>query len=337
MENIVNRKWILTGYPEGLPDESTFRMEEAPVREPDDGEVLLETLWLSVDPYVRGRMSPVKSYVAPMTPGDVICGEAVARVLASRAPALSEGDLVLAPAGWQTHAVFPAEGLHRVQLPAERASLALGLLGMPGLTAYFGLFDVGSPRAGETVLVSGAAGAVGSAVGQMAKIAGCRAVGVAGSDEKVAWLTGKLGFDAALNYREHKDLRPALEPLCPDGVDVFFDNVGGSVSDAALGLINQNARIPICGQIAHYNAKNPPRGPRPFATLLVRRARAQGFIVFDFKDRYPEAMAKLREWVEGGRLKTRETVVDGIDKAPDAFLGLFSGENIGKMLVRVAP
>ncbi len=337
MENIVNRKWILTGYPEGMPDERTFRMEETPLAGPGEGEVLLETLWLSVDPYVRGRMSPVRSYVDPMTPGDVICGEVVARVLASRAPALSEGDLVLAPAGWQTHAVFPAEGLHRVRLPVERASLALGLLGMPGLTAYFGLFDVGRPRAGETVLVSGAAGAVGSAVGQMAKIAGCRAVGVAGSDEKIAWLTGELGFDAALNYREHKDLRAALEPLCPDGVDVFFDNVGGSVSDAALGLINQNARIPICGQIAHYNAKNPPRGPRPFATLLVRRARAQGFIVFDFKDRFPEAMGKLLEWVDGGRLKSRETVVDGIDNAPGAFLGLFSGENIGKMLVRVAP
>ena len=330
-----NECWILTGYPEGMPNDATFRRENRPVPEPTEGEVLLETLYLSVDPYMRGRMSPVKSYVAPYQPGDVVGGETVARVVASRHPGFAEGDLVLAPLGWCTAGVLAGALLQKVALPAERASLALGALGMPGLTAYFGLLDVGRPRPGETVLVSGAAGAVGSLVGQIARLMGCRAVGVAGGEEKVRWLTEELGFDAALNYKAHEDLREALGPLCPSGVDVYFDNVGGAVSDAALGLINLRARVVICGQIAQYNAKNPPRGTRPFATLLVRRARAEGFIVFDFKERFPEARRRLVDWVQEGRLKVRETVVEGFENAPKAFLGLFSGENTGKMVVRV--
>jgi hypothetical protein len=265
----------------------------------------------------------------------VISGDAVARVAASRHPGFAAGDLVLAPLGWRTAGVLPGGSLQKVALPATKASLALGALGMPGFTAYFGLLEVGRPKLGETVLVSGAAGAVGSLVGQLARMSGCRAVGLAGSDEKVRWLTEELGFDAALNYKAHDDLRDALAALCPDGVDVYFDNVGGAVSDAALGLINLRARIVICGQIAQYNAKNPPRGPRQFSTLLVRRARAEGFIVFDFEDRYPEARRRLSAWVDEGRLRVRETVVEGFENVPKAFLGLFSGENTGKMIVKV--
>ena len=327
--------WILTGYPEGMPDESTFRRERREVPEPGPGEVALETVFLSVDPYVRGRMSPVKSYVAPMRPGDVIAGEAVARVVESRDPAFAPGELALAPLGWRTAGVLGAHRLEKVTLPEPRASLALGALGMPGLTAYFGLLDVGRPRPGETVLVSGAAGAVGSLVGQIARMGGCRAVGVAGSDEKVRWLTGELGFAAALNYKAHDDVRDALGALCPDGVDIYFDNVGGAVSDAALGLINLNARVVVCGQIAQYNAKNPPRGLRPFATILVRRARVEGFIVYDFRERFPEARRRLASWVDDETLRVRETVVDGFENAPRAFLGLFTGENTGKMIVKV--
>ncbi len=335
MTTLQSECWILTGYPEGMPDDSTFRLERRPVTAPGDGEVLLETLYLSVDPYMRGRMSQVKSYVTPFQPGDVIGGAAVARVSESKHPEFAAGDLVLAPLGWRTAGVLAGGLLQKVALPAERASLALGALGMPGLTAYFGLLDVGRPRPGDTVLVSGAAGAVGSLVGQIARLMGCRAVGVAGSDEKIRWLTEDLGFDAALNYKTCDDLRAALAPLCPDGVDVYFDNVGGGVSDAALGLINLRARIVICGQIAQYNAKNPPRGPRPFATLLVRRARAEGFIIFDFKERFPEAQRRLSTWVAEGRLRVRETVVEGFENVPKAFLGLFAGENTGKMVVKL--
>lgn len=335
MTNRQSDCWILTGYPEGMPDESTFRRERRPLPAPAPGEVELETTFLSVDPYMRGRMSPVKSYVAALQPGDVISGEVVARVTASMHPGFAAGELVLAPLGWRTAGVLAGGSLQKVALPEARASLALGALGMPGLTAYFGLLDVGRPRPGETVLVSGAAGAVGSLVGQIARMAGCRAVGVAGSDEKVRWLEQELGFDAALNYKAHDDLRDSLAALCPDGVDVYFDNVGGAVSDAALGLINLRARLVICGQIAQYNAKNPPRGTRPFGTLLVRRARAEGFIVFDFKDCFPEAQRRLSAWVDEGRLRVRETVVEGFENAPKAFLGLFSGENIGKMIVKV--
>jgi NADPH:quinone reductase len=327
--------WILTGYPEGMPDETTFRLERRPVATPGDGEVRLETLYISVDPYMRGRMSTVKSYVAPLQPGDVIAGAAVARVAESRHPEFAAGELVLAPLGWRTAGVLAGALLQKVALPPERASLALGALGMPGLTAYFGLLEVGRPKPGETVLVSGAAGAVGSLVGQIARLMGCRAVGVAGSDDKVRWLTEELGFHAAVNYKAQENLREALAPLCPDGVDVYFDNVGGAVTDAALGLINLRARLVICGQIAQYNAKNPPRGPRPFATLLVRRARAEGFIIFDFKERFPEAQWRLSTWVEEGQLRVRETVVEGFANVPKAFLGLFTGENTGKMVVRL--
>ncbi len=327
--------WTLTDYPDGMPDATTFRRERRELPAPADGEVVLEAVYLSVDPYMRGRMSPVRSYTAPMQPGDVVPGETVARVVESRHHDFAVGDLVLAPLGWRTAGVLPGSALQAVTLPPEKASLALGALGMPGLTAYFGLLEIGRPKPGETVLVSGAAGAVGSLVGQIARLAGCRAVGIAGSDEKVRWLTGELGFDAALDYKAHEDLRAALAPLCPDGVDVFFDNVGGAVSDAALGLLNTRARVVICGQIAHYNAKNPPRGVRPFGTLLTRRARAEGFIVFDFRNRYPDALRHLAAWVDAGALRVRETVVEGFDGVPKAFLGLFSGANVGKMIVKV--
>ncbi|MCI4397822.1 MAG: NADP-dependent oxidoreductase [Acidobacteria bacterium] len=335
MTERINKRWRLAAYPEGMVDESAFQYMEAPVLPPGDGQVLVKVIWLSVDPYVRGRMSPVKSYVEPMKVGQTIAGQSVGQVLESRHPRFDKGDLVLGFTGWQSYAVMPGEELEKVALRALKASYALGVLGMPGLTAYFGLLEVGKAREGETVLVSGAAGAVGSTAGQIAKIKGCMVVGVAGSDEKARWLTEGLGFDAAVNYKAHPDLREALGAACPNGVDVYFDNVGGTVSDAAIGLINQKARIVVCGQIAHYNAKNPPRGPRILATLLVNRARAEGFIVYDFQQRFPTAMVELQRWMAEGRLKARETIIEGIENAPKAFLGLFEGANTGKLLVKV--
>ncbi len=335
MSERINKRWRLAAYPEGMVDESAFQYMEAPVLPPQEGQVLVKVIWLSLDPYMRGRMSPMKSYVEPMKVGQTITGQSVAEVIESRHPGFQKGDLALAFTGWQSYAVMAGDELEKIALRPAKASYALGVLGMPGLTAYFGLLEVGKIKEGETVLVSGAAGAVGSAAGQIARIKGCKAIGVAGSDEKTEWLTKGLGFDAAVNYKAHADLREALSGLCPNGIDVYFDNVGGAVSDAAIGLINQKARIVVCGQIAHYNAKNPPRGPRILASLLINRARAEGFIVYDFQSRFKAALVELQRWMSEGRLKTKETVVEGIENAPKAFLGLFEGANTGKLLVKV--
>ncbi len=335
MTERVNQRWRLAKYPEGVPDESAFQYLEAPVRAPGPGQVLVKVLWLSVDPYMRGRMSTLKSYAEPMQVGQTVVGEAVAQVLDSCCADFMKGDLAAGFTGWQTYAVTEGKELRKVDLPPTRASYALGVLGMPGLTAYFGLLDVGGIQEGETVVISGAAGAVGSTAGQIAKLKGCRAVGVAGSDEKVKWLVEELGFDAAVNYNRHPDLREALAEVCPRGVDVYFDNVGGSVTDAVFGLLSLRARVVVCGQIAHYNAKNPPRGPRFLTTVLINRVRVEGFIVYDYRERFPMALAALQQWMSEGKLKTRETVVEGIENAPKAFLGLFTGANTGKMLVKV--
>ncbi len=335
MTERINKRWRLAAYPKGMVDESAFQYMEAPVLPPQEGQVLVKVIWLSVDPYVRGRMSPVKSYADPMKVGQTITGQSVGEVLESRHAGFQKGDLVLGFTGWQSYAAMDGAELQKVALRALKASYALGVLGMPGLTAYFGLLEVGKAREGETVLVSGATGAVGSAAGQIARIKGCRAVGVAGSDEKVAWLTGSLGFDAAVNYKAHPGLREALLGACPKGIDVYFDNVGGAVSDAAIGLINQKARIVVCGQIAHYNAENPPRGPRILAALLVNSARAEGFIVYEYQQRFQAALVELQRWMAEGRLKAKETIIEGIENAPKAFMGLFEGANTGKLLVKV--
>jgi NADPH-dependent curcumin reductase CurA len=330
-----NRRWVLHSRPPGLPTADDFRLIIASPPEPADGEVLVRTLYVSVDPYIRGRMRNVRSYVKPLEIGEVIDGAVVGRVVASRAPGLAEGDLVTGRLGWQDYAAVAAAELARVPADGLPPSTYLGALGMTGLTAYFGLLDVGALRAGETVLVSGAAGAVGSAVGQIAKIKGARAVGVAGSDEKISFLKS-IGFDAAVNYRTATNLRRAVRDACVDGVDVYFDNVGGEISDAAVTALNRRGRVVVCGQISIANRDKTETGPRNWLYFLVNRARLEGFLVMDYADRYAEAIREMTPWVKSGKLRHRETIVEGLENAPRAFLGLFRGDNVGKMLVKVS-
>jgi NADPH-dependent curcumin reductase CurA len=332
----TNRSILLVRRPKGMPTHDDFRMVEGPVPEPGDGQLLIRTLYLSVDPYMRGRMNETKSYVPPYPLNEVIQGGVVGQVAASRHPGFAEGDIVVGMLGWSDYNLSDGRGLQRVDPAVAPITTALGVLGMPGLTAYFGLLDIGRPQPGETVVVSAAAGAVGSVAGQIAKIHGCRVVGIAGSDEKCRWITEELGFDAAVNYRTAESLYHALRDACPDGVDVYFDNVGGDVTDAVLPQINDFARIVLCGQIALYNLERPDVGPRNFPYLLIHRALVKGFIVRDYAARAQEGLAQLTQWVREGRIRWREHVVDGLEHTVDAFLGLFRGENIGKQLVKVA-
>ncbi|OYD07090.1 NADP-dependent oxidoreductase [Paludifilum halophilum] len=335
MPKEVNRRILLVNRPKGMPEESDFKTVESPIPEPKDGEVLIRTVYLSVDPYMRGRMRDVKSYVPPFSLNEAITGGVVGQVEASEHPGYRAGDLVTGMAEWADYSVVKGEDLNRVQNDPVPASTALSVLGMPGLTAYFGLLDIGQPKKGETVVVSGAAGAVGTVVGQIAKLKGCRVVGIAGSRKKTDFLTKELGFDAAVNYKED-DVPNALKKACPNGVDIYFDNVGGEVSDAVIRLINHQARIPICGQIALYNLEKPDDGPRIQSQLLINSALMKGFIVRDYRDRFKEGMAQLTEWVSQGKIQYRENVVQGLDHTVKAFQGLFKGENLGKQLVKVS-
>lgn len=327
---------LLASRPEGLPTEDNFTVETAPVPEPGPGQVLVRSILLSLDPAMRGWMDDRRSYVPPVGLGEVMRGLAVGEVVASEDPDFEPGQRVSGVIGWQEYAALPGSEVTAVpdNVPLE---LALGPLGMTGMTAYFGLLDVGEPTEGETVLVSGAAGAVGSLVGQIAKIKGCRVVGVAGSDEKCAWLTDGLGFDAAVNYKTAEDLHASLREACPSGVDVYFDNVGGPLLDLALSLLNLRGRVVICGAISIYNATEPPPGPANYLSLLVNRGRMEGFIVFDYARRYGEAVAALSQWIGEGRIEARFDVVDGLTNAPQALLRLFDGSNEGKLMVRVGP
>jgi hypothetical protein len=285
---------------------------------------------------MRGRMNDVKSYSPPLQIGEVIGGGSVGQVVTSRNSRLQVGDYVEGFFGWQEYAISDGQGVRKLDPSLAPVSTALSVLGMPGLTAYFGFLEIGKPRAGETVVVSGAAGAVGSLVGQIAKICGCRVIGIAGSDEKVAWLTGQLGFDAAFNYKTTPDYAAKLGELCPSGVDVYFDNVGGAITDAVFRIINVGARIVVCGQIAQYNADKPEIGPRLLWHLIVKQARAEGFLVFHYAPRYAEGLRQMAMWLKAGKLKYREQFIDGIENAPRAFIGMLQGENTGKQLVRVA-
>jgi NADPH-dependent curcumin reductase CurA len=336
MAATVNRQIHLASRPKGMPTHETFTTVEGPVPSPGDGEVLVRTLYLSVDPYMRGRMNEGRSYVAPFKLNQALTGGVVGEVTASRSPAFNPGDLVTGHLGWQDYSLAPAGQLQPVDASLAPIETALGVLGMPGLTAYFGLLDIGRPQAGETVVVSGAAGAVGTIVGQIAKLKGCRVVGIAGTERKTRYLTEQLGFDAAIDYKAPGDIAEALSAACPDGVDVYFDNVGGPISDAVMALINTNARIPICGQISLYNLETPDIGPRVQPLLLTRTALMKGFLVGQYAERYPEALAQLAKWVADGTLRYEETITEGLEHAPDAFLGLFTGENLGKALVHVA-
>ncbi|WP_107727543.1 NADP-dependent oxidoreductase [Desmospora activa] len=331
----MNRRILLAERPKGMPNQHTFRLEEMAVPELKDGEVLIRTVYLSVDPYMRGRMNDGKSYIPPFPLSEVLTGGIVGQVVTSRADRFQSGDVVLGMLGWQDYSVARADELTLINPELAPPSTALGVLGMPGLTAYFGLMDIGSPKTGETVVVSGAAGAVGSVVGQIAKIQGCRVVGIAGSEEKCRYLTEELGFDAVIDYKA-ETWKEELKQACPDGIDIYFDNVGGEVSDAVISLINPFARIPLCGQIALYNLEKSDIGPRVQPALLVNRVLMKGFIVSDYSDRFQEGLAQLGQWVSQGKLRYRENMVEGLENAPDAFLGLFRGENIGKQLVKVS-
>lgn len=330
-----NRQIVLAKRPAGLPTSETFRFEDTAVPMPQEGQLLIKSLYVSVDPYMRGRMNDRKSYVPPYAIDEVITGGIVGQVEESRAAGFVAGDIVLGNLGWSLFNVADASRVKKVDPELAPISTALGVLGMPGLTAYFGLLDIGKPKEGETVVVSGAAGAVGMLVGQIARIKGAHAVGIAGSAEKVRYLVEELDFDAAVNYKDG-DLRQQLQQACPNGVDVYFDNVGGTVSDAVLSLINKGARIPLCGQIALYNLEQADIGPRIQSQLLINSALMQGFIVGNYAEQADVGISQLAQWLKAGKIKYTETVTDGFDNIPKAFLGLFSGENTGKQLVKIA-
>jgi len=331
----VNRQITLAARPIGFPKESDFRLVETAIPAPGDGQFLVRSLYLSLDPYMRGRMSDRPSYAAPVKVGAVMVGGVVGEVIQSHHPKFPEGAIVVGILGWQEFAVSDGQGVRIVDPASAPVSTALGVLGMPGLTAYFGLLDICKPQPGETVVVSAAAGAVGSAVGQIAKIKGCRVVGVAGSDEKIDYVTHELGFEAAFNYKTVGNCLQKLKELCPAGIDVYFDNVGGFLADAVFLTMSVGARIAVCGQISEYNLDQPEMGPRLLWNLIVKRAKVQGFLVSDFAARYKEAMRQLADWVRDGRLKYRETLAQGIENAPKAFIGMLNGQNIGKQLVQV--
>ena len=326
-----NKKVVLASRPVGPVSESNFRVEEAPVPKPADGEVLVRNLWLSLDPYMRGRMSDAKSYVKGVDIGEVMVGQTVGEVVESRHAKLKVGDTVLTQLGWQLYG--STKEATKIDTSRGPASYYLGLLGMPGLTAYFGLKELGQPKAGETVVVSAASGAVGSIVGQLAKLWGCRAIGIAGGPEKCAYVKQELGFDACLDYKAG-NLRDALKEACPKGVDVYFDNVGGDILDLTLARMNLFGRVVVCGTISDYNSTDPYK-VRNWRAILVNRLRVQGMIVFDWKDRYGEALKALGGYFAEGKLNYRESVVQGLENAPRGLIDLLGGRNFGKQLVKL--
>jgi len=330
---MTNRQIKLKKRPVGMPVPDDFEIVESAVPVAADGQVLRRTIYLSLDPYMRGRMSDARSYATPVSVGGVMVGHTVSEVVESRHPSFRSGDVVAGYDGWQDYACSPGTDLRKLEsgLPF---TAALGILGMPGLTAYVGLIDIGHPKAGETVVVSAASGAVGSIVGQLAKLRQCRAIGVAGSREKCDYVVDELGFEACINYKTD-DLIPALRAACPNGIDVYFDNVGGAVLHAALQLLNRGARIPLCGTISDYNATTLPPGPN-LRPILVNRATIRGFIISDHADRTGAFLQECAPLVRAGTLRYREDIVDGLESAPRALIGLFEGHNFGKLIVRVA-
>ncbi len=332
----INREIRLASRPVGTPRESDFQLAETEIQEPGDGELLVRNVLMSVDPYMRGRMNDAKSYVPPFELGQPLQGGAIGRVERSRHPQFQRGDYVQSSLGWREYFVSDGSGIAKVEAIAGSVSEHLGVLGGTGLTAYVGLLDIGQPRPGETVFVSGAAGAVGSIVGQIAKLKGCRVVGSAGSDAKVTFLREELRFNAAFNYKT-LGLDQALAQTCPDGIDVYFDNVGGDHLQAALNHMNPFGRIPVCGMISAYNNEAPVPGPNNLMVIIRQRLLVKGFIISDHLDRRPAFVTDMTMWLREGSVKTRETIVEGLANAPAAFIGMLHGENTGKMLVRVGP
>ncbi|MEL5406917.1 NADP-dependent oxidoreductase [Serratia nevei] len=335
-----NRRFLLASRPHGEPTAANFRLDTVPVPQPGAGQLLLRTVYLSLDPYMRGRMSDAPSYAPPVEIGQVMVGGTVSRVEASQHPDFSVGDWVLGYDGWQDYALSDGNGLRNLGPHLSHPSRLLGVLGMPGFTAYMGLLDIGQPHAGETLVVAAASGAVGSVVGQIGKLKGCRVVGVAGGAEKCRYVVEELGFDACIDHRA-PDFADQLAAACPQGIDIYYENVGGAVFDAVLPLLNAKARIPVCGIIAHYNATGLPAGPDRLPLLegliLRKRIRMQGFIIFDdYGSRFDEFLQQMSSWVEQGKIKFREDIVDGLEQAPQAFIGLLQGKNFGKLVIRVA-
>ena len=329
------RQFVLASRPQGLPSSETFRIENIVLNELKDNEVLLKSWYISVDPYMRGRMNDVKSYAASFEVGIPIKGSVVAKVIESKTKSLVKGDIVTGYLPWAEYCNEKAENLRKVDTRTVPPGYYLGILGMPGLTAYFGIMDIGKPKTGETVVISGAAGAVGIVAGQIAKTQGAWVVGITGSDDKCKLLKEQFGFDEALNYKNTKNLKKAIAEICPKGVDVYYDNVGGEITDAVIANLNFHSRIALCGQISLYNSTRIPMGPAILPTLLTRSLKLQGFIVGNYADHFEEARRQLTKWVIDGTLKYTETIIDGFDKLPEAFLGLFAGKNQGKMLIKI--
>lgn len=335
MSDLINRQFLLAARPKGMVKESDFEYTETPVRALKNGEVLIKTTYLSLDPSMRGQMENRADYVAPLQIGDVMRAGGTGVVVSSKHADAPEGTPVQGTFGMQTYCVSDGKNApYRAFSPDTDPRLALGALGGTGMTAYFGLLDLGEPKPGDVVVISGAAGATGSVAGQIAKIKGCTVYGMAGSAEKCAWLTDELGFDDAINYKT-QDVAAELDRLCPNGMNIYFDNVGGEILDICLARIAMNARIVICGGISRYNAEGPIPGPRNYFNLVFRRARMEGFIVLDYAARFPEAVAEMQGWIDAGQLKQSETVIEGFENLPKALIQLFEGANTGKMMVHI--
>ena len=339
MPAIKSKQILLATRPEGEPKPINFQIAENEVPEPREGEILLKTIWLSLDPYMRGRMSAAKSYAKPVEPGEVMVGGTVAEVVVSKHKDFKPGDIVLSYDGWRDYALSKGAGLRKLDPEQAPVQTALGVLGMPGMTAYTGLLTIGQPKPKGTVVVAAAAGPVGSLVGQIAKIKGARAIGIAGGNEKCDYIKSELGFDAAVDHRA-PDFSAKLKEACPNGIDVYFENVGGAVWDAVFPLLNDFARIPVCGIVAHYNdtalPPGPDRTPMLMGAILRKRLTMRGFIVWDFAAQEKDFLRDVGQWLSEGKIKYREDVVEGLEKAPEAFIGMLKGKNFGKLLVRIA-
>jgi NADPH-dependent curcumin reductase CurA len=330
----MNKKWILNKRPKGYPKEDDFKLIESSVDKLDEGEILIESHYLSLDPYMRGRMNDSKSYAPSIKLGGIITGEVVGKVVQSKSKLFNEGDYATAHIGWQKYGKIDGASARKIDPELAPISTSLGILGMPGLTAYFGFLDVCSPKPGDTVVVSAASGAVGAIVGQIAKIMGCKVIGIAGSDVKTDYCLYELGFDNVINYKTDNILTKISE-YAPSGVDIYFDNVGGEISDNVISNLSIGARIAICGQISLYNLEENEKGDRVGSTLLINQASMTGFLVFQFKSRYQEGLSKLSQWLLDEKIKYKEDIVSGIENAPDTFIGMMKGKNFGKLLIKI--
>ncbi len=335
MSTEINHQITLAVRPDGYPNESDFKQVESPVPQPGGGEVIVRAIWLSLDPYQRGRMRDAQSYATPVALGEVVVGGIVGRVVKTRTPAFAVGDIVEGSLGWQDYGISDGRNLRKVDTGLGPISTAIGILGMPGMTAYFGFLDVAEPNPGDTVVVSAASGAVGAIVGQISKLMGCRTVGIAGTQAKIDYIVDELGFDVGINYKT-ENVASALADACPQGIDVYFDNVGGPITDAVMEQIAVGGRISICGQISQYNVEEPEPGPRNLGLLVRKQAKVQGFLVGQFANRHEEARLRIAQWIKEGKIKYKEDVVEGLENAPRAFIGLMRGENFGKLLIKVS-